>query len=417
MLKFGYASLLAAALVSFGAISAPAKTDGFVVNAYLGGEIRIYPGDPAWPGQRDEIFWPSVFGQVDATYTWDNGRQQIQVTPFGRYDVYDSRRTHADLREANYSYRGDGWDVLVGAHTVFWGRAESRHLVNVINQVDVVENFDAENYLGQPMINLNFTGDWGKFGLYAMTGFRNQTFPDNDGRLRGPVRIAAFEPEYECSADEWCWDFAARYENSFGPLDVGLSYFHGTNREPLFLPIMSGGFQEAQPFYQTMDQIGVDAAYALGNWIFKAEGIYRWNAENPLFPGQGADHFFATVAGGEYTFKDPFQEGFDLGVLAEYNWDDRDFTQPITVYKHGVFGGLRLTMNDETDTHALLGVYVDTRDGSSYVYLESSRRVTDDWRMGVEARVFTGNDNNPFNAFDHDSYVQLKATKYFSLTD
>jgi len=417
MLKFGYASLVAAALVSLGAISAPAKTDGFVVNAYLGAEIRIYPDDPAFAGQRDEIFWPSIYGQFDATYTWDSGRQQIQVTPFGRYDVYDDRRTHADLREANYSYRGDGWDALIGAHVVFWGRAESRHLVNVINQVDLNENFDGENYLGQPMINVNFTGDWGKLGLFAMTGFRNQTFPGNEARLRGPTRIAAYEPEFECSADEWCWDFAARYENSFGPLDVGLSYFHGTNREPLFRGIMSGPNFEFQPFYQIMDQFGADAAYAVGNWVFKFEGIYRWNADNPFVHGSYEDSFFATVFGGEYTFKDPFQEGFDLGVLVEYNWDDRDFAQAGTIFDNDIFAGLRLTLNDETDTHALIGTMIDVRNGSSYVYLESSRRVGEDWRVGLEARVFTGNDNDPLNAVDHDSYVQLKATKYFQFTD
>lgn len=411
MLKFGYASLLAAALVSLGAISAPAKTDGFVVNAYLGGEVRVYPDDPAWAGQQDEIFWPSVFGQIDATLTWDGGRQEIQVTPFGRYDVYDSRRTHADLREANYSYRGDGWDVLVGAHVVFWGRAESRHLVNVINQVDLVENFDAESYLGQPMINLNFTGDWGKFGIYAMTGFRNQTFAANDGRLRGPAMIAAYDPQFECSAEEWCWDFAGRYENSFGPLDVGLSYFHGTNREPILVPF---GAQLA-PFYQRMDQAGLDAAYAWGNFIFKLEAIYRWNAESPLAMGTGRDHFFATTFGGEYTWKDPFDDGFDLGFLLEYNYDDRDFTQPVTISDNDVFAGIRFTFNDESDTHALIGAQIDVRNGSSYVYLESSRRVGDDWRVGLEARIFTGNERDPLQAVDHDSYVQLKATKYFSL--
>src|ERR1700682_1970159 len=144
MLRFGYASLLAALLVSLAAVSAPAKVDGFVVNAYLGGEIRIYPTDPEWAGQRDENFYPSVFGQVDMTYNWDDGHQQIQLTPFGRYDVYDERRTHADLREANYSYHGDGWDALIGAHVVFWGRTESRHLVNVINQTDLIEDFNTE---------------------------------------------------------------------------------------------------------------------------------------------------------------------------------------------------------------------------------------------------------------------------------
>jgi len=411
MLRFGYVSLLAAGLVSVCAISAPAQQDGWEVNAYLGGEVRIYPDDPQFANQRDETFYPSVFAQLDMTYGWDGGRQQIQLTPFGRYDVYDDRRSHADLREANYSYKGDGWDVLIGAHTVFWGRAESRHLVNVINQVDLVENFDAENYLGQPMVNLNFTGDWGKVSLFAMTGFRNQTFSSTDARLSGGVNVAAYDPQFECQAQEWCFDFAARYENSFGPLDVGLSYFHGTNREPLFVPTMVAG--QVAPFYQLMDQVGADAAYALGNFIFKLEAIYRFNADNPLV--NGSDHFFATTVGGEYTWKDPFDAGYDLGLLLEYNYDDRDFTQPVTIFNNDVFAGLRFTWNDDTDTHALIGAMVDVRDGSSYVYLESSRRVGDDWRVGIEARMFTGNDNDPLQVIEHDSYVQLKATKYFSL--
>jgi hypothetical protein len=412
MLRFGYASLLAAALVSLGAASAPAEQDGWEINAYLGGELRVFPDDPKWPIQDGNTFYPSLYAQVDMTYDWDGERQQIHIKPYGRYDFSDHRRSHADLRELNYSYKGDGWDALIGAHVVFWGRAESRHLVNVINQIDYVENFDGESYLGQPMFNLNFTGDHGKFSLFVMSGFRNQTFAANDGRLSGGVMVAAYDPLFECQAEEWCFDFAGRYENSFGPVDLGISYFHGTNREPIFT--VFGG--EFAPFYQRMDQIGVDGAYAIDDLILKLEAIYRFNAENPFVVGE-RDHFFAATFGGEYTWKDPFDGGYDLGLLVEYNWDDRDFGHPITIFDNDVFAGLRFTWNDETDTHALIGVQVDTRNSSSYVYLEASRRLGDDWRLGVEARIFTGNDLDPLQAIDHDSYVQAKLTKYFSLTD
>ena len=44
--------------------------------------IVVFPDKS--PGQRDEIYWPSAFGHLDMTYGWDGGRQQIQLTPFGR---------------------------------------------------------------------------------------------------------------------------------------------------------------------------------------------------------------------------------------------------------------------------------------------------------------------------------------------
>lgn len=403
MFKYGYAALIGAGLVSIAAVNAPAQENGFVINGYLGAEIRAFPDNPEWAGQDDRTFYPSLYGQLDMSYTWDGGRQKIQFTPFGRYDVNDDRRTHADAREFFYSYKGDGWDALIGLHQVFWGRAESRHLVNVINQLDLVENFDAEEYLGQPMLNVNFFGDWGKLGLYVMTGFRERTFPANDSRLRGPTRISR-DALYESDNEEWNVDFAARYENTFGPLDVGLSYFHGTNREPLFLLQNPPSGPILVPFYEIMDQVGADAAYAVDNWLLKAEAIYRWGKGNP---------FFATVFGAEYTIKEAFKN-VDIGLLLEYNFDDRDATNPGTIFDNDVFGGIRVTLNDETDTTALVGALVDVENGSSYIYLESSTRISDNWRAGVEARVFaSGEDSDPIRGVDNDSYVQFRIARYF----
>src|SRR5262245_11836750 len=148
MLKFGSALLGATALVSLGAVSAPAQVDEFTVNGYIGAELRAFFDDAEWPGQDDQTLFPSLYAMLDVNYNWD-GNQRIQAAPYIRFDFNDDRRTHADFRELYYAYQGDGWDALIGAHTVFWGRAESRHLVNVINQIDFVENFDGEDYLGQ----------------------------------------------------------------------------------------------------------------------------------------------------------------------------------------------------------------------------------------------------------------------------
>jgi hypothetical protein len=402
MLKYGLTSALLAGSAMLTAAQAAETNDPFSATGSIGVELRIFPDDPEFAGQRDETFHPSIFGKLDLGWTWDGGRQKVLITPYGRYDVYDDRRTHYDLREASYAYRGDGFDVLIGAHQVFWGRAESRHLVNVINQVDLVENFDGEEYLGQPMVNLNISDDWGKLGLYGMTGFRERTFPARDARLRGPIPVDVHNEIYQRDAEEWAPDFAVRYENSINAVDFGFSYFHGTNREPFFMPCGT----LLCPFYELMNQAAVDGSYVIGDFVFKAEALYRWGHSDP---------FFATVFGGEYTIKNAFDDDIDVGLLLEYNHDDRNATNPGTVFDNDVFGGVRFTFRDKSDTQVLFGALVDVENGSTYAYVESSTRLDDDWRAGVEGRLFSGDDGDPIDLVDHDSYIAVKVTRYITL--
>lgn len=403
MVRYGFVPLAVAGLVTAAAAQEPAKIDpAFSATAILGAEMRIFPDDPEFAGQRDETFHPTVFGQLDLAWEWDNGEHKVFITPFGRYDVYDDRRTHFDLREASYSYRHDGWDAVVGVHQVFWGKAESRHLVQVINQFDLVEDPDGDEYLGQPMFNINFFDEWGRLGLYAMTGFRERTFPARDARLRGPTPIDVHHAIYQRDGEEWAPDFAVRYENSFEALDFGFSYFYGTNREPFFVPCGT----LVCPFYELMNQVGVDASYVIGDLVLKAEAIYRWGHSDP---------FFATVFGGEYTIRNAFDGDADIGVLVEYNFDDRNMTNPGTLFDNDLFAGVRFSLKNESDTQILLGGLLDTENGSTYTYVEASTRLGDDWRAGVEARLFNGDDGDPLDLVDHDSYIQVSAKRYFTL--
>ena len=123
--------------------------------------------------------------------------------------------------------------MVIGASQVFWGVTESRHLVDIVNQLDFVEDigFDQER-LGQPMVNLNLFGDWGELSLFYLPYFRERTFPSNNARLRGPLTIDTGATTFESNLKQWRPDFAAHYSNSWGRTDLGLSFFHGTSREP-----------------------------------------------------------------------------------------------------------------------------------------------------------------------------------------
>ena len=120
---------------------------------------------------------------------WQDDRRSVTFSPFLRVDSADSQRTHADLREFFFSTVGDDWDLHIGAKRVFWGVTEFHHLVDIVNQTDLVENLDTEDKLGQPLVHLSLIRDWGVLDLMLLSGFSERTFPGPDGRLRVPFKI------------------------------------------------------------------------------------------------------------------------------------------------------------------------------------------------------------------------------------
>lgn len=368
------------------------------IGGYLGAELRIFPQSPRFDEQNDATLSPSLVLEPEFTYETDDGLNRFAFVPFGRIDAHDDNRTHADIREAKYLRIGDGWDAVVGIDRVFWGVTESRHLIDIINQKDGVEDIDEEDKLGQPMLNLNLVQPWGTTRLYVLPGFRERTFPDDDGRLRGPLPIDDDNPEYESGAEWRHVDLAARYTHSFRGVDFGLAHFWGTSREPRFETRLRDLQPVLVPVYDIIHQTSLDAQYTTGPLQLKLEAITR--------SGQG-DRFWATVAGLEYTLFDVAETGSDVGLLVEHLWDDRDEdTAPPTSLDNDLFFGLRFTANDRRDTQMLAGFIVDLNGEGSYGSLEFSTRLTDRLRLEIEARGFFGIEpGNPIEGIDKDDFI------------
>ena len=198
-------------------------------------ELRVFPREPQFKGQDDSHLSPSLKLEPEVGYEWNGGNDRIILRPFFRLDKDDDNRTHFDLRELNWLHLGNNWTLQAGIGKVFWGVTESRHLVDIINQDDQVEDVDGEDKLGQPMINLTLESEWGAFDFFYLPFFRERTFPDDHARLRGALRIDE-NPNYESDAEEFHPDWAARWSNTVNDFDVGVAFFYGTSREPRFIP-------------------------------------------------------------------------------------------------------------------------------------------------------------------------------------
>ena len=396
---------LAALSLVLGAVF-PAFGGEFDLSGFVGGELRYFPESPAFPEQEDNAASPSALIQLELRYAWNGGDDRITFIPFYRVDADDASRTHADIRELHWLTLGDNWDLLTGIGKVFWGVAESRHLVDIVNQTDLVENPNQEDKLGQPMIRYVLVQDWGALSLLALPGFRERTFPDDDARLRGPLPIDTDHPEYESDDEERHTDFAARYSQVLGDFDLGLSYFQGTSREPLLIPRGQGNEVVLVPVYNQIAQTGIDLQATLDQWLLKLETVYQ--------TGHG-DPFLAAVGGFEYTVFGMFDGPADLGLLAEYLADGRDVGEaPFTPFEDDYFLAARLALNDEQNTSVLAGVIVDRGDGAALYTIEAERRLGSAFKLELESNFFTNTrESDPLHAFRRDGYVGLTLLAYF----
>ena len=351
----------------------------------------------------------SIAFEPELYHEWDDGDFSVVFKPFYRWDSMDDERSHGDIRELLFTYVGEEWEIKAGLGKVFWGVAESQHLVDIINQTDFVENIDGEDKLGQPMVAFSSEREWGLIQLFVLPGFRERTFAGNEGRLRFPLAVDTDNPIYADTDEDNRIDAAVRWSHTLGDWDVGLAHFSGTSREPLFvLDNTRVNDLRLRPMYVTIDQTSIDVQATKGAWLWKLEAISR--------SGYSSNRYWAAVGGFEYTFYGINESDIDVGIIMEYQTDSRDVLPGGFEQKDVLVTGMRFAFNDEQSTDALLGMSFG--EGQQFINLEASRRLGDSWKLILEARLFSGiDDNQPnesiFYPFRNDSYFSLALEKYF----
>lgn len=232
-------------------------------------EYRYFYNDAQFTGQKSHF--PSLALQPEYKIKWNKGDDLINFKGFLRLDI-DNERTHWDIRELYYQKIKNKWELSIGIKKIFWGVTESNHLVDIINQTDQIESFDGEEKLGQPLVQFSYNTDFGTFDLFYLPYFRKRTFAGKKGRLRFGQVIRRKDFAFESSAEKWHQDFAIRYSHFIGIVDLGLSHFYGTGREPLFSVNDQGNFN---PFYPIINQTGIDMQVTHNAFLWKFESIYR----------------------------------------------------------------------------------------------------------------------------------------------
>lgn len=373
------------------------------LNGHVAAEGRLFFHEPLY--QEQEYNNGSIVLAPEYYHEWVSG-SNFTFIPFLRVDSSDSERTHFDIRELNFLLLGDPWEFRFGIGKVFWGVTEFVHLIDIINQTDLVEDIRGEDKLGQPMAQLSIPSDWGVFDFFILPYFRERTFPGRKGRLRTAILVDTDNPLYESSAGDNHIDFALRYSHIFNSADLGIYYFNGTGRDPLLLPSVNAGGQSVLlPFYQLIDQVGLDLQLTAGTWLWKLEALHQDNA---------TESFYAATGGFEYTFIGIGDSGMDLGFIAELAYDDRN-DAAVTSFENDLLLGFRLAVNDAASTELLLGVSRDLDGKGNVLQLEASRRLRNNVKLFIEGWTFfnTGPDDFYLYSVRDDDFIRLRIFYYF----
>lgn len=375
----------------------------------IGVEARGFMHSPQFSHQDEQN--GSVFAESEFYAEWDSGTN-VTIKPFLRIDSADNKRTHFDMRELVGLWIWDNNTVLrVGLSKVFWGVTESQHLVDVVNQADFIESIDGEDKLGQPMIYFSRPVDWGTIDVLFLPYFRERTFPGRDGRLRSGMQIKTDKAKFGSAAKQRHLDVAIRYSHTIDDIDFGLHYFRGTSREPsMLLAFDNAGAPYLKPFYQQIEQAGLDFQWVRDDWIYKLEAIHRSGQNNR---NNSVDRYFALTGGFEYTMSNIQSSGIDLGFIMEWLYDDRD-NLATSDFQDDIFLGLRLAANDTASTELLMGIIHDRHSKAKLFSIEASRRVSDNWKIETNAVFFIDQkDRDLFNSFKDDDMIKVELSYYF----
>ena len=225
-----------------------------------------YFESPAYSEQND------YFGevQIEPSLFIEQGSMKTFIQP--RLRVGDTGAGRADLREAHISFSANEMDIRIGSLLEFWGKTESYNPSDIINSYDYTSGLSDSQKLGAPAFKVSSDLNDGYLSLLLFPFFVENAYPGLSSRARLQTIVSNDTASYSNDASRNDNSYALRYEGYQGDLDYGLSYFDGITREPFFTLSSDG---RLVPEYFSIQQIGADVQYLLGDTALKTEIVRR----------------------------------------------------------------------------------------------------------------------------------------------
>ena len=362
-------------------------------------EASLYPQKAAFPNQKGSFLHMETRPEL-AIYS-DRGKIFIQP----RISVDGHGDGIFDIREAHFTTRFGGADILFGNTILFWGKTESYNPVDVVNATDYSRGLMRSEKRGSPMLSVSWPLRVGQINLLTI-GFVENIYPRASARERPNPEILE-NISYSDGAKSGDFAKAVRWSGYFGNVDFGISLFHGTGTSPRMLLQANG---KLKPDYSRITQAAMDIQYIRDASALKMELIQRSGQYNRLGVNES---YRAGVIGIEHNFYDINGSGDDIILIAEYANDSR-MGRSHTGFQNDFTFGARWLWNDVEDTKFLSLLTQDLYNTAKTLRMSFDRRIDDQLTFEVSARLPYLYNRDPNNAmFKKDGAIIAALTYSF----
>lgn len=392
----------AAAVMGCVVLLSAASLEAKGLRGTLGAEGVYFFDAPLYEDQAAAQWQPTIQGSVDWA-TAISRDTKLTLNVFGRASTHADDSLAGDIREAAIASRWNSVDVKAGVLSETWAVLEAWNPVDIINQRDLVEDFQGEVKLGQPGMSASMQRGHLVLSVLGMTYARERRYAEGEDRLRlfpAPIEATDFE------SGQWAPSTAVRAQYRWDALDVAVSQFYGHAREPVLEPrVGPGGLTGFDALYQRIAQTSTEIQYVVGDSVLKNEIIYQ---------SGGIDDFWGGGVGMETTVN-KLGGGFQsLTFYVEAYADGRSTAAPVTAFQRDVFLGARYNLNDTADTLFEARYTYDLEWHSDLVDLRSSRRVLDDCLIFFQLLLPLTVDSDPaLGGLAEDAYFKAAFDWYF----
>ena len=289
-------------------------------------------------------------------------------------------RDFVDFSELYWSRMRDQWELKAGVDTVFWGKAETVNVVDVINQKNSL-GIENKAKLGRAMLRYSYFLEDGVLDMLYLPDHQAREF--SSGREALSVTSNGYEDRDKDS-------IALRLQQTWSDLDLALGYFNGIGNTPRLL--VSGASYQA--YYDNVEQWLFDAQLTTEDTLYKLEYLYDTN------------NTYQSVAGVEYLMG----ELWSVNLLLEHMHSDR----AANAYQNDTMLGLRLDLNDEKGSEALLSWVYDHDHQSNIMSLRGSQRLDNHNKLTLEFKYFDiGQSDSALLLQDSNDQLSIGFTHFF----
>lgn len=374
---------------------------GQAVRGSLGAETQIYPDAPLYPDQNRDHVQVSAYATFNASADVGNARFDMEL--FGRIAPDAAREASGDVRQAFVRLPFGNAEVKAGILTEKWGVLEAWNPVDIINQSDLVEDFQGKVKLGQPGVLMTLPLGDATLSFFGTSIARERRFGRGEDRFQ-VLPATVIDQHFEGGRSSPTG--AIRVELPVGPVNVAVSQFLGTAREPVLSAVVGPtGLEGFRAFYDRISQTSVEAELVLGDSVIKTEVIHQHTDKGASWGGGvGIETGFSKFASGPG----------DFTLYAEAYADSRADDAAVTPFQRDVFLGARYTFNDTDDTLLELRNTHDLEWGSDLLELRASRRVLQDAVFTFSLLKAANEARDPaLSSLGRDTQIKLRLTQFF----